>query len=447
MSPERHARLRGWAGLSLASLGLAACFALLLAAARTPFAMDLLPADWEASFQRVLVSHVVLSSVIWCLAAIATLATLVAGEAGTSRWGLPLAAAGTAMILVPTLAGEGAASINDYVPVLVHPLYYGGLALFAAGISAVVGALLWSGLWSVQPFALAIAVAGAATLAALLCFAITLLRLPPDLDTEAYHGLLTWGGGHVLQFAYTAAALAGWHALAGSATDRAPLPAGLLAASLLILLFFALAGPVTALSLDPLSAEHREAFTLMMRWGLAAPPVVMAFGIARLPWRRTSLASPAGVAVMLSLALFGAGGILGFFASGGDTRTPAHYHASLGGVNLALMGLFWVVVLPALARPWASPRAMRLQLVTFALGQALFAAGMFAAGANGVPRKTPGLAQGLDGTGEVAAMALAGLGGLLSVLGGLAFVVLALPTLLSSGPARAFRWRVLGGKL
>jgi len=42
-----------------------------------------------------------------------------------------------------------------------------------------------------------------------------------------------------------------------------------------------------------------------------------------------------------------------------------------------------------------------------------------------VQRKTAGVAQGLDGIGQTAGMGLMGLGGLISVIGGLMFLIVA----------------------
>jgi hypothetical protein len=46
-------------------------------------------------------------------------------------------------------------------------------------------------------------------------------------------------------------------------------------------------------------------------------------------------------------------------------------------------------------------------------------------GGYGVQRKTAGLAQGVDRLGEIAGMGLMGLGGLISVIGGLLFLIVA----------------------
>jgi hypothetical protein len=61
-------------------------------------------------------------------------------------------------------------------------------------------------------------------------------------------------------------------------------------------------------------------------------------------------------------------------------------------------------------------------------------------GGYGVQRKTAGLEQGVDRLGEIAGMGLMGLGGLISVIGGLLFLLVAWRSLRgrSRGTAPAF---------
>ena len=51
--------------------------------------------------------------------------------------------------------------------------------------------------------------------------------------------------------------------------------------------------------------------------------------------------------------------------------------------------------------------------------------GLAWSGGYGVQRKTAGAAQGLDGIGQTAGMGLMGLGGLVSIIGGLLFLIVA----------------------
>jgi cytochrome c oxidase subunit 1 len=177
---------------------------------------------------------------------------------------------------------------------------------------------------------------------------------------------------------------------------------------------------------DILSPGHRLAFTELMKYGgLSSLPVGLAV-LATL-WHA---GKPQGegrhlrAALEASIALFATGGILGFLISGLDIVIPAHYHGSTVGVTIAFMGLVFYL-LPRLGFAAVSPRLAFWQPYVYGGGQLLHIIGLAWSGGYGVQRKTAGLAQGLDRLGEVAGMALMGLGGLISVIGGLLFLVIA----------------------
>jgi heme/copper-type cytochrome/quinol oxidase subunit 1 len=122
----------------------------------------------------------------------------------------------------------------------------------------------------------------------------------------------------------------------------------------------------------------------------------------------------------LSLGLFAVGGVLGIVGFNQDTRVPAHYHGMVGAVTLAYMGLAPLLLEISGRRLW-SARVARWQPYLYGLGLLGIMAGMHWAGGHGAPRKTFGFtwanAQAL------LAMNLMGLGSLLAILGGLAFVL------------------------
>ena len=69
-------------------------------------------------------------------------------------------------------------------------------------------------------------------------------------------------------------------------------------------------------------------------------------------------------------------------------------------------------------------------------GQFLHSSALFLAGMFGVARKVAGSNQGLDSWPKIASMAVMGLGGVIAVVGGVIFIVLALRMLLraKTGP-------------
>jgi hypothetical protein len=83
--------------------------------------------------------------------------------------------------------------------------------------------------------------------------------------------------------------------------------------------------------------------------------------------------------------------------------------------------------------------------VLYGGGQLLHIIGLAWTGGYGVQRKTAGLAQGVDRAGEIAGMGLMGLGGLISVIGGLLFLVVCYRSL--RGRSRPQEPQASAGKL
>ncbi len=436
LSSARRAELRGWMLLAVGSLAIAGILALLLGLSRTPGAQNWLP--WGPHFfYRALVTHVVLSFEVWYLASLGALSVLAApaGMAGDrlGRVGLLLGLSGVVLLLIPALADQGEPSLNNYVPVVGHPLFYVGLALHAMGVLLAALRplpLLWREPRRPVPFG--IACAALTYVAALACFGLAWALIPPGTEPDLFNERVFWGGGHVLQLLNTLILMIAWQALSERVFGVGPVPPRMANACFAALALFAVGSPLIYLvGGHVLGLEHRQIFTRLLWVGLPLPPLVMGVGVAlqllRGPrdWR-----SPAFLALALSLVVFAIGGFAGFFLGVADTRTPSHYHAVIGGVQLGLMGLILVVILPLLGRSVGQGRAVSLQFHLYGWGQLVHALGFFLAGAAGVPRKTTGLDQGLDTVWKKVSMGVVGMGTGLAVLGGVIFVWMALARLL-----------------
>lgn len=437
LSPPRWGELRGGLLLAAGALALAGLLALALGLSRTPKVQDWLP--WGPHFfYRALVTHVVLAFQVWFLAGLGALSALAApaGRRGDvlGRAGLGLQGLGVALLLIPALADTGEPSLNNYVPVVVHPLFYAGLASFGLGVGLSCLRLLPL-LRSPVPAEFGLACAGLAYWAALVCFVLAWALIPAGTDWDLLNERLFWGGGHVLQVVNSLLLLTAWQVLAERFFGAPPLPAPLARACFAAPALFAVASPLIYLTAgDVLGLEHRQAFTRLLWLGLPLPPLLMGLGTARLllrgPW---DMQSPAFLSLALSLLVFGIGGFAGFFLGVADTRTPSHYHAVIGGVQLGLMGLVLLVLLPALGRPAREGRSLRLQFHLYGWGQLIHALGFFLAGSAGVPRKAAGAEQGLDTLAKKLSMGVVGLGTGLAVLGGILFVWTVLRAVLGRG--------------
>lgn len=437
--------LHGWAGLSVAALAVAGILVLLIVPARTPVLQDLLPWDPAVFFRQALVTHVVFSVVIWFLGALGVMSVFATDRmTGKTRgelraaWlgplGLALTVLAMAMLVAGTLAGLGSPSLNNYVPVLVHPLYYAGLGVLFAGVALPVLRLLLNlaGRDVPEPMPWGVASVGLTYLAAPVCFVAAWVQLPANLPAEIYNEQLFWGGGHVLQVVNTGLLIVAWHMVVRNAWGEHMLPRRLFSLVTVALPATAGAGVVYTVGRDVMSSDHYQAFTDLYLYALVVPGAVAVFGLAQTLWRRRRMLDwkePATLGLALSLVLFAVGGLLGYGLGHGDTRTPAHYHAVIGGVNLALMTLFATVLLPVLGRGFRRVKPVLWFLALYFAGQTVHSVGLFVAGTFGVARKTAGAEQGLDSAAKLAAMGVMGLGGLVAVVGGVMFVWMALKRL------------------
>jgi hypothetical protein len=421
--------LAGWIVIAVAALAIAGAFAFLLAISRVPGVEAVFP--WPVGFfHKGLVIHVVFSFVVWFLAVFGALALLAGNRLASGPLPLPalglVAVAGCGfalpLLFVPALLDRGEPTLNNYVPVIIDPLYYAGLALLAASIGCAAARLLAS----LRPsnlrrdvIAATIAATALACLLAFACFALALRALSETPYSHDFNEALMWGGGHVLQFVNTLLLVASWGLLAAPFIAR--LPNSALAFSGALLLAAALTAPSFYLMFPAFSAEQAQAFTrLQYVLGPAAAIAAVAV-LARVrrpwPWRE-----PAFLAMMLSMLLFAVGGALGMFVDGADTRTPAHYHGVIAGVTLAFFGLFFSLFLPLLGKPIDNRRRLRAILHLYAWGQLAACIGLFVAGGHGAPRKIAGEAQGLVDLAPMIGMGINGLGGLVAVIGGVLFV-------------------------
>ena len=184
----------------------------------------------------------------------------------------------------------------------------------------------------------------------------------------------------------------------------------------LVILFVGLAcvfvSPLFYLAYPVTSPEHVKLFTWLMRWGgsLGTLPLAIAVIIALLRYGgETQREWLARSALQCSLFLFGIGGMIGFLISGSNVTIPAHYHGSIVGVTLAMMGVCYIL-LPQLGFPLRNPKMAIWQPIIYSCGQLLHVGGLVWSGGYGVQRKVAGAAQALDSIERVLGMGLMGLG-------------------------------------
>ncbi|RBP09731.1 heme/copper-type cytochrome/quinol oxidase subunit 1 [Roseiarcus fermentans] len=435
---------RGWALIAVGALGLAGVFAILLALSRIP-GMDRAPLWPIGFFYKGLVIHVVFSLVIWLLGVFAFLATVATRDAASPTVrAAPLGRIGQGIVLVafpclfaPAFLDAAQPELTNYIPLLRHPAYDIGLVLLALGVLAPVVRLIVNlpGRRPPPPLTLAMALAGLVYGLALVSFVVAgvLLAQRGALgDREA----LFWGGGHLLQFVNAMLLVVNWRILARRGLGETAVDETAFRVAIVLIAVLAAPAPFFYAAFEPFSPGQHEAFRLL-QFGLAAPTLVFAAALVRKaalrrkpwPWR-----DPAAFALAASLALFALGGIMGFLISGSDTRTPAHYHAVVTAVSVSSAGMLLTFGLDALDLAPVRAGAIRWLIGLYAGGQFVASIAMFVAGGYGAARKTPG--GPLDPV-AAAGMAAHGIASIVTIVGGAAFVVIAIRALLRSRTAAA----------
>lgn len=445
--PALRKLLYGWLLFSITSILLAGLFALFIALSRTPVIEVLIPVDPDYMYVG-LVGHVVLAFVIWFLAFEGFLWVLSSSvDTRTPRWNysldwtaLGLAVIGMVLVTVAAFLGLGLPELSNYIPVLMHPVYYAGLGFFATGIALNLLCTLltlysaWRSNARIPITSIGMACAGVAAVVAYACFALSGYFQHTTgkafFDFERFF----WGGGHTLQFTNTMAMITAWLYLGRYSFGKFPVSKSTGTGIFIFYTLFVLPAPFIYYVHDTSTQAHKDAFTFLMEWGhgpatvlfilLIAYFIYTSRGVRGLPWSRPGFSS-----LVLSMAIFLLGGFIALNIRGVNTIIPAHYHCVIGAVTIAYMGVFYEV-LPLLKRSLYSIKMARVQPYLYTLGIFLFAAGLFVAGSHGVLRKTYGGGQNLDSTAKYISMGVMGVGGLVAIAGGIYFVVNALGSLL-----------------
>jgi len=397
-----------WFYLFITATAVGGLFALLVALARTPGLSALFPAEY---FYHGLVGHVDSALIVGLYAFLVFLWHRVfKKEAPKAAFFLSFA--GFLLVVLSAVSGAGEALWNNYVPTIVHPLFFAGLGLFFSGLFWASLAFLKEALKNAVSEEAERSVASVSVFnTLLLAAALTLSWLfTPPSEAHLYFERLFWFPGHLHQFVNACLLLLVWFELYGGKVRTFP------PLNLLLLVFpvsFILAQPF----LDPLSPAGRKLTSYGYMVGIGVPTLFYAFYLFKKSLKRRDFY---GQVLKLSVFLYALGAFMGYWGLGVDLRVPAHYHAVISAVLVGVMALTFKFLKEAgyLREEGRLEKAIPF---FYGFGMLLFVLGLFFAGLLGAPRKTPGEEYIRDLL-TYLFMAMMGLGSLLSVLGGATFV-------------------------
>ena len=462
---------------------------LLVALTRWP-AVHLLPADL---LYMALTAHGVVALMVWIIFFEIAVLYFISSTLLNCRLAAPkmawtqvvLMVVGAAMTFVAILQGDSSVMMTSYVPMNAAPHFYLGLILFA------VGALIGCGVfWGTLVIAkeektyegsLPLSVYGCmiATVIAIFTIASGAIILIPtflwslglvkSIDPLMYR-VIWWAFGHSSQQINVAAHITIWYTVAGLAFGAKPMSEKVSRAAFLLYILFLQLGSMHHLLADPgLSSAYKIFNTSYMMYlavlaslihGLTVPGSIEVaqrrngLNNGLFEWlRKCPWGNPVFACTILSIIIFGfIGGISGVVMSVEQVNmiihntiyVPGHFHGTVaGGTTLAFMGLTYYLIPVLFQRQLIMPGLAKIQPWLFGIGIAVFAVALMGAGTLGVPRRHwditfagqalgfewPGMAQMMMAVGEI--------GGVMSVLGGAAFCVIVVGSILAGKPVPA----------
>jgi len=400
----------------------------------------------------------------------------------TPKWawaGFALMVIGAVMNNVVVLQGNASVMMTSYAPMQAPPLFYLSLILFAVG--ALIGCFVFFGTLVVAKNdktyegSVPLVTFGAITAAIIAVFTIVsgaIILLPTflwsvglvgEIDALAYR-LIWWAFGHSSQQINVAAHVSVWYAITAIMFGAKPLSEKVSRTAFLMYILFLQLASAHHLLVDPGVSSNFKMFNTSyamylavmasMVHGLTVPGSMEAAQRARghtaglFTWlRKAPWGNPTFSGMFISLVGFGfLGGITGVVMGAEQINllvhntlyVPGHFHATVVlGSTLAFMALtYWLV--PVLFRREIIMKGLaRWQPYMFGLGMCGVSLFLMGAGTLGVPRRHWDI--GFAATGGIThdfpaaaytMLALNGLSVIVAVLGGAAFCVIIVGTLL-----------------
>ena len=436
---KNRQQLWRWLALSIVSLSIAGFFAILVVLSRAPVTSEIVP--WPLNFfQKGLISHVALSFIVWFFSIFGALNIYLLPVRGPTinlrieQLSLALTCMGFIGIFVSPFRDSGEPSLNNYIPVIIDPIYYTGISLLFLGILLSFCRVVFC-LVTVQqenPCELpSLVSAGSLFVIALVIIGLTANQLMGKPLNYDYNENLFWGGGHILQVFNIALFLVAISLLYRQAFNKVFMSSNWFKTINVMLILIGVLGLSFFFLFDVGTTTHTSAYT-NLQYVLGVPVLMILTNLVVGLWNeRKNFGNhiPASLSLISGLLVFSIGMVLGLFVDGTSTRTPAHYHGVIGGMNILFIGLFYVRFLPTLGYNITVTKVLLTQIIVYTIGQSLFVVGMFFTGSLGASRKIMGTGIDVENKYAIIATLVKDLGGAMAIIGGIIFVIFTLKAL------------------
>jgi len=445
--------------------------------------VHILPADW---FYLLLTAHGLDALIVWIIffeMAVLYVAssTLLKVRVAAPRWGWLgywLMLIGAIITNIMVLEGDSSVMFTSYPPMKAHPLFYLGIIVFAVGaliqVFCFFGTLVLAKEQKTYEGSLPLVTFGALTAAIIAVFTIAsgaIILVPTLLWSIGYiahidplmYKTIWWAMGHSSQQINVAAHVSIWYLIAAIVFGAKPLSEKVSRMAFLFYIFFLQLASAHHLLVEPgLSSEWKIFNTSYAMYlavlgsmihGLTVPGSIEAaqrkkgFNKGLFEWlRRAPWSNPVFSGMFMSLVMFGfLGGITGVIMGTEQINiimhntlyVPGHFHATVvAGTTLTFMAISYFLVPILFRRELWLPGLARWQPYIYGLGVAGISVFMMAAGTLGVSRRhwDNNFADATLGFDYPSAahmfLALNGVSGVLAGVGGAAFCIIMVGTIL-----------------
>ncbi len=445
--------------------------------------IHLLPADM---FYTALTSHGINALIFWIIffeMAVLYFAssTLLRCRLAAPRWGwvaFALMVIGAVMNNIAVFSGKSSVMMTSYVPMQAQPHFYLGLILFAVGALIVcfmfLGTLVIAKEEKTYQGSVPLVTFGALTACIIAIFTIAsgaIVLIPTFLwsigyishiDAEVYR-VVWWALGHSSQQINVSAHISIWYLIIGILFGARPMSEKVSRFAFLLYILFLQLASAHHILVDPGMGVEWKIFNTSyamylavlasMIHGLTVPGAMEVAqrnkGLTKglFEWlRKAPWDNPVFSGFFISLIVFGfLGGISGVVMGTEQINliihntiyVPAHFHATVAvGTTLTFMALTYLLIPVLFRRKLFMPKLAQWQPYLFGAGMVLLVLFMLGAGTLGVSRRHwdmgftgAMLSFEYPGTAYMM-MAIAGIGGVLGVIGGAAYIVVTVGSLL-----------------
>lgn len=421
---------RQWIFSAVCALACSGLLSIIVIFLRLPFISSFIPSA-QYIFDNALVIHVNLSILAWMCSIISLL--FIINLQNASKWLNFLWALSTLSMLLMFISAfvpDTEVIKSNYIPVLQNKLFLFGLGLF---ITSILANAVLNYMSNKQASYLSVGQIGLVIIlvSSFLCFILAYKNMSPGLyhlDKSSFYEYLFWGGGHLLQFAFAQEMFLVYLIMLSSSDVSLASSNKITILPLFINTILAVSAPFIYFVYPVDSVKLIQFFTWHMRIAGAVLPCFLTMLVYR---NIKTLLSNKGNYLLHSFVLFIYGGVLGVLTIEGNVTIPAHYHGSVVGITIAFMNLIhWL--LPRLGCKETKSSAVRLQIYAYSLGHLLHITGLVWLGGYGALRKVADL----PSISSVLARICFIMGGAISVVGGMLFVIIALLSLFR-GKARS----------